>query len=366
MQKISFARNHNDEFYKDLQSRIRAYFKENNRDRHADREMKWKTVAMLTWYLLPFILILTVFEHPLLITLSWVAMGFGMAGVGLSIMHDANHGAYSKKEKVNTYLGQLLYLLGGNDVNWKIQHNVLHHTYTNVTGVDEDISPGKILRFSPRAERKGIHRFQHIYAWFFYGLMTIMWITVKDYKQAFRYRKMDLVKTQRIKNFAGFVGKIVLSKLIYFTIFLGLPMYFSPLSWWATLLCFLMMHFICGLVLAMIFQPAHVVPSSSYPVPDESGNIEADWAVNQLFNTANFAPNSKWFSWYVGGLNYQIEHHLFPTICHTHYKKIARIVAQTAKEYNLPYISQKTFWQALREHTRMLKNLGRYDLAPGI
>jgi len=147
---------------------------------------------------------------------------------------------------------------------------------------------------------------------------------------------------------------------------LVLPIIFSPLSWWATTLCFLMMHFIAGVVLAMIFQPAHVVPTSNYPIPDESGNIEADWAVNQLYNTANFAPKAKMFSWYVGGLNYQIEHHLFPNVCHVHYNKLAKIVRETAEEYNLPYISQKTFLGALREHTKMLRDLGTKDFAPAI
>jgi linoleoyl-CoA desaturase len=121
------------------------------------------------------------------------------------------------------------------------------------------------------------------------------------------------------------------------------------------------MQFICGLILAMIFQPAHVVPSSTYPVPNDSGVVEADWAVNQLYNTANFAPKAKLFSWYVGGLNYQVEHHLFPSICHIHYNKISQIVEQTAKEYNLPYHSYSTFVSALADHTRMLKNLGKQN-----
>ena len=126
------------------------------------------------------------------------------------------------------------------------------------------------------------------------------------------------------------------------------------------------MHFICGAILGAIFQPAHVIPTSNYPVPDESGNIEADWAVNQLYNTANFAPGARLFSWYVGGLNYQVEHHLFPNICHIHYRKISKIVEETAKEFNLPYYSQKTFGKALSLHTEMLYNLGHYDKAPAL
>ena len=117
------------------------------------------------------------------------------------------------------------------------------------------------------------------------------------------------------------------------------------------------MQFICGFILGIIFQPAHVVPTSNYPMPDKSGDIEADCAVSQMYNTANFAHESRLFSWYVGGLNYQVEHHLFPNICHIHYRKISEIVKSTAEEFEVPYHSYATFIGALKEHTKMLYDL---------
>ena len=362
---ITFSKSHNIDFYKTLQSRVRDYFKEQDISRFANANMVLKTIFMISLYVVPFILIITYFESTLMIVLMWLLMGFGMAGVGLSIMHDANHGAYSKNKYVNQVLGLMINTAGGSAVNWRIQHNVLHHTYTNVTGMDDDINPGKVMRFSPNEERLKMHKYQHMYAWFFYGLMTLMWCTVKDYRQAFKYDKQDLMKTQNT-TLGRLLFEIALTKVLYFAVIFVLPFLFSPMSWWGTILCFLMMHFIAGLILGMIFQPAHVVPTSNFPVPNDSGVIEADWAVSQLYNTANFAPKARLLSWYVGGLNFQIEHHLFPNICHVHYKKLASIVAETAKEYNLPYISQKTFLDALKEHTKMLRDLGRYDLAPGI
>jgi linoleoyl-CoA desaturase len=176
---------------------------------------------------------------------------------------------------------------------------------------------------------------------------------------------MDLMKTQNT-TFGRLLTDIIISKVLYFGLFLFLPMFITPLPWWGTIVSFLVMHFIAGLVLALIFQPAHVVPTSTYPMPNESGDIEADWAVSQLYNTANFAPGAKLLSWYVGGLNYQVEHHLFPNICHVHYNKLSKIVRETANEYNLPYFSQKTFWGALKEHTKMLRDLGTKDFAPAI
>ena len=361
---IKFAKDHNEEFYKVLKQRVSSYFKTNNISRHGNAAMFFKTFAMLAIYLVPFSM-LFVLENSFLLFMMWVIMGFGMAGIGLSVMHDANHGAYSKNQKVNKVVGYIITMLGGHDVNWRIQHNVLHHTYTNVTDMDEDVDPGKVMRFSPHKPRLAAHKYQHIYAWFLYGMMTVLWSTSKDFKQITRYSKKGLLKTQNV-TLAKSLSILIFSKILYFAFTLGLPLYLSALPVWGTLLSFFVMHLLCGATLGAIFQPAHCIPSSNYPMPDESGNIDADWAVNQLYNTANFAPEARLFSWYVGGLNYQVEHHLFPNICHVHYRKISEIVRETAMEYNLPYYSQKTFCDALRLHTKMLYDLGHYDDVPAI
>lgn len=365
LKTVNFSKDHNEEFYKELRKRVNTYFKTNNISRYANMNMVLKTIFMIALYIVPFILLLTVVSNPWIGLLMWLLMGFGMAGIGLSIMHDANHGAYSKRPWVNKTFGYLINAVGGSDVNWRIQHNVLHHTYTNVHGMDEDINPGSIMRFSPHQKRRKLHRLQHYYAWFFYSLMTIAWFLIKDYNQAIRYKKMGLTSTQGI-SFRRAMTIIVVTKIIYGAVFFALPFIISPVSWYITLVGIFVMQFTAGLTLACIFQPAHVVPTSDFPVPDESGNIEADWAVNQLYNTANFAPKARLFSWYVGGLNFQVEHHLFPNICHVHYRKISKIVKETAIEYNLPYYQYKTFYRALREHTMMLKNLGKHDHAPAI
>ena len=363
---VTFAKTHNEEFHKVLRKRVGDYFKTKNISRHANVAMVFKTIAMLAFYPTPLCFLLTVEMSTWMVLLMWTIMGFGMAGVGLSVMHDANHGAYSKNEKVNKIIGSVIMILGGNDVNWKIQHNVLHHTYTNITGLDEDIAPPEaLLRFSPNKKRNGLHRFQHIYAWFFYGLMTMFWFISKDYKQAMQFNKMGLVESQSI-SYRNHWITIIVGKIIFAFIFIVLPIWLCDAPWYISIIGITIMLFISGLTLGAIFQPAHVVPTSNYPVPDDSGNIDADWAVSQLYNTANFAPKARLFSWYVGGLNYQVEHHLFPNICHVHYRKLANIVKQTAEEFNLPYYSYNTFGRALLEHSKMLYNLGHYDNAPAI
>ena len=365
LNKVKFTNPNKDVFHKELRKRVNAYFKENEISRHANVNMVLKSLFMLALYLVPFVLILAVLESSWLIILMWVLMGFGMSGIGLSIMHDANHSAYSKNKFVNKIMGKMIWLVGGSDVNWRIQHNVLHHTFTNVDEMDEDIDTGVLMRFSPNQELKKGHRFQHIYAWFLYGMMTIMWATSKDYVQYLRYKKKDLLKTQGVTG-TQFLATLIITKTIYLGATLVLPLVLGFMPWWGTVLCFLLMHFIAGLTLAAIFQPAHVIPTSTFEAANSQGEIELDWAANQLMNTVNFAPKARLFSWYVGGLNYQIEHHLFPNVCHVHYRKISSIVRDTAFEYDLPYYSYKTFYDALSGHAKMLHKLGTEVDAPAI
>ncbi|HIP32733.1 MAG TPA: acyl-CoA desaturase, partial [Crocinitomicaceae bacterium] len=271
----------------------------------------------------------------------------------------------SKKKWINVLVGKVIWIVGGSDVNWRIQHNVLHHTYTNVVGMDEDIDIGNLMRFSPGQKLLKAHKYQHLYAWFLYGMMTMMWSTTKDFTQYKRYKEMDLLKTQKVSS-RTFLATLIVTKVAYTVLTIGLPLLLNPASWWVIILGYILMHFIAGLILSMVFQPAHVVPTSEYSKVLEDGSIELDWAANQMMNTANFAQKSVLFSWYVGGLNFQIEHHLFPNICHIHYKKISDIVRDTAFEYNLPYYSYNSFYTALKGHAQMLYKLGHNEDAPAI
>ncbi|GAA4838518.1 acyl-CoA desaturase [Algivirga pacifica] len=287
----------------------------------------------------------------------WGLMGFGMSGVGLAVMHDANHGAYSKNKKTNEWVGRILYLVGGYPANWRIQHNVLHHTYTNISGHDEDLGNG-FIRMSPNQKRMGFHKFQIIYVPMLYVIMTLYWFVSKDFQQIFRYKKKNLLKTQQL-TFSTSLIKIALSKVIYALVFIVLPIAVLPLPWSVTMWGFLLMHAVCGLSLALIFQCAHVIEETSFFDAEENGgSMENNFAIHQLKSTANFAHGSRAFSWFIGGLNYQIEHHLFPNICHVHYRQISGIVKETAEEYGIPYVAHKTFAGALRSHFGMLYSLG--------
>ena len=347
------------DFFKVLRSRVNDYFKENKISRHANAQMVFKTIVMFCMYLIPYGLMISgLITNKAVIFLLWMIMAFGMAGLGLSVMHDAIHGAYAKNFRINKWLGYTMNLIGGNSENWRIQHNVLHHTYTNIEGADEDIAPPGILRFSPHAKHYSIQRYQQYYAWFIYGLSSFFWTTSKEFVQLVRFKKNGLLKKGQ---FGKNLTTLTISKVFYHAYILVIPMIFAPVPFWFTIICYLCMHFVTGLVLTCVFQPAHVMPECEFPLPDDKGMMENDWAVHQLKTTANFSPKSKLLSWYVGGLNFQIEHHLFPNVCHIHYKNISKIVAKTAKQFGLPYHTHKTFFEALREHTKLLRLLGRYD-----
>ena len=354
---LTFSTSHRD-FVITLNKRVNDYFKTNNLSRQANAEMVFKSFFMFALYFVPYGLIVseTITGTWGLITLV-VIMSIGVAGIGLSVMHDANHGAYSKKAWVNTAIGYSLNMIGANAFNWKIQHNVLHHSFTNVHDEDEDISSHGILRLTPYSKWKKIHRYQFIYAWFLYGLMTLVWLFVGDFKRIVRYQKNGLVKKQKANISREWVI-LIASKLVFAGYIFLVPFLFTSLLWWQILIGILMMHYIAGFLLTIIFQPAHVVEGTEFPLPDEQRTLADNWAIHQLRTTTNFGNKSRWFSWYVGGLNFQIEHHLFPNICHVHYRKISAIVKSTATEFGLPYKSARTFVAALYSHLRLLRQLG--------
>jgi linoleoyl-CoA desaturase len=346
------------DFFTTLNQRVNDYFKTNKISRYANREMKIKTVAMFSIFIVPYLLMITsVVTNPWMMLGMCVIMGFGMAGIGLSVMHDANHGGYSNKAWVNNALGLSLNIIGGNAFNWKVQHNVLHHTYTNIHDVDEDISPRGILRMTPHGPWKWFHKFQHMYAWFFYGLLTLVWVGVKDFVRISRYHKDGMIKKQKA-DVRTELFVLIASKIIYIGYIFVLPALLLPVNWWQIAVGFVAMHYVGGFILAIIFQPAHVIDGTEYPMPDDDGKMENNWAIHQLLTTTNFANNNRILNWYVGGLNFQVEHHLFPNICHVHYRKISSIVKYTAEEFGLPYKSEPTFIGALVSHAKLLKLLG--------
>ncbi|MEO9967455.1 MAG: acyl-CoA desaturase [Reichenbachiella sp.] len=355
---VRFNREKGIDFVTELRQRVNEYFVEKNLSKFGNSNMQLKTVFMLCLYFTPFIILLSgIVQTFSSMMLLWAIMSQGMCGIGLAIMHDANHGAYSKNKNVNLALGFLLNVIGSYHVTWKIQHNVLHHSSTNVHGFDEDLD-NQVMRFSPNQKRRGFYKYQAYYAPFFYGLLSLYKTLSKDFEQIARFHRKRLLAAEGL-TLSKAIFQISINKILYFGATLALPMILIDLPWWQVLIGFLTMHFICGLILALVFQSAHVLENTSFHVADEKGSIDNCWAIHQMNTTANFSRKGKLFSWMIGGLNYQVEHHLFPTICHVHYHAISDIVRSTAKDYDIQYLEYPTFLCAIKSHFRMLHSLGK-------
>mgnify|MGYP003668564688 CR=1 FL=1 len=316
-----------------------------------------KTIFMMALFFMPLVILSTgMVSSPLLLFALYVTSGLGMAGIGMGVMHDAIHGSYSKNKNVNRLLGYSFNLIGGNSAVWKVQHNILHHTYTNIEEADDDLNAPFFLRFSPHAKHYWVHQFQHIYIWFFYSISTISWITSKDFVRLKRYREMGFFDKKN--EYRNELTAMIAWKLLYYTYALILPMIFLPFSWGIILLAFLCMHFVTGFLVSIVFQIAHIMPSTNFPLPNKEGEMNACWYGHQFDTTSNFSPKSKLFFWLIGGLNYQVEHHLLPDVCHVHYKDLSVIVQDTAKEFGMQYHVKSSFFKAIGDHTRMLRSLG--------
>lgn len=345
-------------FSKELRKRVNQYFKDQGLSRKANAKMATKTISMLAFYFVPYILMLTLPLGSWGTLGAFFLMGFGMSGIGMGVMHDAVHGAYHDRKWVNDLLGSTIYLISGNVTTWRFQHNVLHHTYTNIEGLDEDLETRGLLRLHPDQPWKKFHRHQAWYAPVLYGLLTLNWVVMKDFSQMVRYEQMGLANFSKAEKRREWL-KLIATKGLYFSLFVALPLIFASAPWYVVILGFVLMHFTAGFILSFIFQLAHVVDHVSAFSAPESGKMDDAWMEHQLLTTSDFARKSKFVGWFVGGLNFQVEHHLFPNICHVHYPQISKIVEATAQEFGLTYNEHKTFMAAVRAHIRQLRTFGQ-------
>jgi linoleoyl-CoA desaturase len=342
-------------FFQSLKRSVDAYFRESGKPRTGNWRLYIKALVLLP--LPPAIYIYLVFGNPpLLVGIALcMVLGLVLASIGFNVMHDANHGAFSRRKWVNSLLGLTLNMIGGNAFFWKQKHNILHHTYTNVEGIDDDIAQTKLLRQSPSQEWRPVHRYQHRYLTLAYGLSLFSWIWVNDFLKYFRKRvNNNPLQPMSRKEHLVFWA----SKLFNITTWILLPILFAgPLAWITGLtITFLT----TGVVISWVFQLAHAVEGPEFnPAGLNGSNIEMEWAAHQVRTTANFAPQNKVLSWYVGGLNFQVEHHLFPRIAHVHYPALSRIVRQECEKFGLPYHCFPTLGAAIESHRNTMRELGR-------
>lgn len=354
MSKVTFN-NKTSPFFDALRKKIDAYFKEQEIKPTGNFKLYLKTIVLVSAAILVYSLL--VFVHlPVWASIGGCAlMGLTFASIGFNVMHDGAHGSYSNNKTINNLMSYSLNLMGGSSFMWKVKHNHVHHTFTNVEGIDDDIDIKPWMRVNEQQKRYWFHRFQHVYWVLLYGATYFMWIWWMDFQKYFTHR-IGPTPIRKMK-FSEHIGFWV-TKISYLALFIGLPIYFKGVA--DTLIGYSVILFVTGLTIAVVFQLAHVVEDTAFPAPDTATNkIEQEWALHQINTTANFATKSKVVSWFMGGLNFQVEHHLFPKISHIHYPAISKLVRETCREFNVKYIEYPTVMDAIVAHIRHLRNLGQ-------
>jgi linoleoyl-CoA desaturase len=354
MAKVSFN-NKNQVFYTNLKASVDQYFARTGQKKTGNIKLYAKTIVLILVAAGLYATLLLIPMPLLPEILCSLFFGFVLACIGFNVMHDANHGSYSSRKWVNKTLGLTLNALGGNSFIWKQKHNVIHHTYTNIEGVDDDIAKSPFIRMCGSQQWLPAHRLQHLYTPLLYALSSMIWILFQDYEKYFRKKIVNtpLAKMSRADHLIFWT-----SKILYLGFYIVLPI--ALMGWQSWLVYFLCMHIGLGLTLSLVFQLAHVVEETEFDSANaDPKRIESEWAIHQVKTTSNFAPDNKIILWLVGGLNYQIEHHLFPRVSHIHYPALSKLVQVECAAYSVPYNNMPTFRSAVISHFRFIRHLGK-------
>jgi linoleoyl-CoA desaturase len=353
---LKFSRN--DRFVRELRSRVDAYFDRTGRRRRDCPQMYFKTATILVWFISSYLLLLFVATSWWTVLPLAVVLGISVAAIGFNIQHDGAHKAYSDRQWVNKIMSLTLDLIGGSSYLWNWKHNTIHHTYPNIPDQDDDIDIGLLGRLSPHQRRLWFHRLQGLYLWVLYGFLAVKWHLFDDFLNIATGRVgMHRIARPRGADLLVFIGgKVVFSSLAFV-----IPMLLHPV--WASLVVYAVAAFVSGVVLSVVFQLAHCVGEADFPAPvasPEGGQrMQTEWAVHQVQSTVDFSRGNRVICWFLGGLNFQIEHHLFSRICHVNYPAMSKVVEETCREFGVRYTAQRSFLGALRSHYRWLVEMGR-------
>lgn len=345
-------------FQRELRKRVDAYFKETGRRQRDVWQMYLKTGILLTSFATLYALLIFVAPAWYVAVPLAVMLGLATAAIGMNVQHDGSHHAYSDRPWINRLMAMTLEMIGGSSYLWHYQHGIFHHTYTNITGHDGDVDVGIFGRLTPHQRRLAFHRWQHYYMWLLYGLVAIRWHLWGDIWDIISGKSGE----HPIPRPKGWdLVQFIVGKLVFLSIAFAVPMLFHP--WWIVLLFYVVVAVVVGIVLTVVFQLAHAVEGAEFTLPDgDSNKIDNAWAIHQAESTVDFARSSRLAAWLLGGLNFQIEHHLFPRICHINYPAMSRIVEQTCHDFGVKYNEHRTFTAGVKSHYRWLRYLGRADV----
>ncbi|MEZ6139527.1 MAG: acyl-CoA desaturase [Zavarzinella sp.] len=345
-----------DGFYAALKQKADVYFASTGKSRRGPLAMYAKAATILLWWAASYIALVFFCQSIWLAIPLALSLALAMTAVCFSIQHDGGHSAFSNKRWMNRLAASTLDMVGASSYLWHTKHAILHHTYVNIDKHDTDIDVGTLARFCYHQPRRWFHRFQHVYLWMLYGLMGIRWHLFADFKEI-AVGKIGEHPIPRPKFWDMVI--FYTGKAVSFTLLLALPMFFH--SWWLVLLFYVGVVGMMGMIMSVVFQLAHCVGEADFPLPEtESNRMDQTWSIHQIQTTVDFAQTSRIVTWYCGGLNFQIEHHLFPHISHVHYPALSKLVRETCEEHGINYMVHPTFMDGVRSHYRYLRDLGKY------
>jgi linoleoyl-CoA desaturase len=354
MSKVSFN-NKQSPFFRSLKEKVDNYFSKNGLNSSGNEKLYFKSALQILSAASMYVTLVFFTPGTIISLILCCLLGVNLGIIGFNVMHEGGHNSFSKHKWLNEASGYFLNILGGNIYFWKIKHNVNHHTYTNIEGMDSDIDVKPFMRLHPNQNRYWFHKFQHVYWVILYGISYIWWIFVDDFEKYFSGRPSRGVERQKF----GFNQHLIfwITKLFYISMYIVLPVYFVGLV--PALIGFSIIVFICGLSISVVFQLAHVVEGTKFVNEEVNDNrIEQEWAIHQVVTTANFATRSKIVFWLLGGLNFQVEHHLFPRVSHIHYPQINILLKETCIQFNVPYLEYPSMLKAFNSHLTHIKKLG--------
>lgn len=357
LKKVSFKKEEGCAFNAEMRKRVNLYFRQQELSPKASGAMIRKSLFLMSLVILTYAGLISNLVTGWGFIGLYILFGFLAATATMNISHDALHSAYLKNQRSNRILGLLMDLFGTSSFYWKKEHTQDHHTYTNVSGHDADLDVPFLLRLCPDAKRRSFHRFQQWYAPLLYSLNLTRWVYYSDLKRIFNIFKNREISAKKISLAETLL--LLLFKCLHVLIFLLIPIWYLSTPWWMVMLGYVCFLSTAGLTLTLIFQLAHIVENVAFPLPNEEGKMQNSFAKHQLMTTSDFATRNKLVKFLFGGLNFQIEHHIFPQICHIHLKNIAPIVKATALEFGVPYYENPTFFKALCSHFKTLKKFGR-------
>lgn len=341
-----------------LRKKVNTYFAENKISPFGNRELYLKTVILAGLLLVNYVFQVSgLLSNVWLLGISYLVQGILFALIGFNVMHDGSHFCYSGNSRINTIMANSLNFLGGISLFWYQKHVVNHHTYTNLEGVDDDIDLKPFLRVHQGQQYHWIHRFQAFYAMALYSLTYLFWIYYRDFKKYFTGQVAEETELQDLKMKDHLI--FWTTKLGHAALFIGLPsLLVGPFQ---AILGYLLLGLSCGITLAIVFQLAHIVEGTDFPEKSDAQtyDIDTEWSLHQIRTTVNFNTRSKVLGWLLGGLNFQMVHHLFPRVSHVHYPAIHKIVCETCREHNISFVEFHSFRQAIYSHFRHLHQMGQ-------